>query len=157
MKEHVERLVIVKGGYRRAREALERYRELLYHYNSLISGTGYYLKPVHYSYYTSVDGERRRYVYYGRYWYRLERRGGKLVWRYVGREKPRELRDYPDPPPNPLDGLRFVRIGEGDDIIMEYDVFERFKWLFGDLEYIIVEVVDGSRRSRRSRSVKALV
>lgn len=93
----MRRLVLVKGGYERVKEALEKYREQLYHYNSLISGTGFYLKPLHIVYHTLADGTRKKYHYYGRYWYRLERRNGRLVWRYVGREKPRELADAPDP------------------------------------------------------------
>ena len=141
------RIVLVRGGYRRVREALERYREQLYHYNSVVSPLGYYLKPVHYSYYTTADGERKRYVYLGRYWYRVERRGGRIRMRYVGREKPKELEGVPDPPPNPLEGLRFARIGDSDDILLEEDVYRRFAWLFDGLEVILFEIVPRGARA----------
>ena len=148
MNGRSERIVVVRGGYRRVREALERYREQLYHYNSMISPLGFYLKPVHYAYYTTADGERRRYVYLGRYWYRVEKRGGKTRLRYVGREKPRELEGVPDPPLNPLEGLRFARIGESDDILLDFETYEKFRWLFEGLEVLVFEIVGGARRAK---------
>ncbi len=143
------RFVIVKGGYRRVVEAVERYRLQLYRYTSLLSGTGYYLKPVHIVYRTLADGTRKKYYYYGRYWYRLERRNGRLVWRYVGTSKPRELSHLPDPPPNPLEGLSYARVGDSDDIILEEETYKRFKWLFEGLEVLILEVVGRPAGRRR--------
>ncbi len=147
-----KRIVLVRGGYRRVREALEQYRLRLYKYTSLLSGTGYYLKPVHIVYRRLADGSRKRYYYYGRYWYRLERRGGRLVWKYVGTSKPKELEHLPDPPQNPLEGLSYARIGESDDIILEEDVYLRFSWLFEGLEVVILEVVERAPRMRTSPS-----
>ncbi len=115
----------------------------------MISHTGYYLKPVHYAYYTTASGERRRYTYIGRYWYRLERRGGRIRWKYVGREKPRELEGYPDPPPNPLEGLRFARVGDSDDVLLDWGGYQRFQWLFEGLEVIVFEVVEARRVKAR--------
>lgn len=66
-------------------------RRIAYEYNELIRGRGVYLKPVH-----LVYKEEKVYIYMGRYWYRLERKQGKLKWRYLGKTKPYD--DLPDPP-----------------------------------------------------------
>ncbi len=73
---------------------LSKLKSLVYEYNSEISGTGVYLKPYH-----VVHKGGKKYVYVGRYWYRLERRNGKLKWIYLGKEKP--YPDLPDPPAIP--------------------------------------------------------
>ncbi len=78
---------------------LERlYREELYHYNSLIQWSKIKLKPMH-----IVVSKGRRYIYLGRYWYRVEYKEGRVVWTYLGKEKP--LSCLPDPPLNPLELL----------------------------------------------------
>ncbi len=128
------RSILVKNGLKAIETLLEDYRRAVYAYNSLISGTGYYLKPTHVVTRRLEDGTRLRYIYIGRYWWRLSyvsRRGGKggVKWRYIGKEKPAALKDYPDPPEPPLAGLRFALLG-GDDILVPWDVYERFKWLF---------------------------
>ncbi len=116
------------------RKLLDQYLKDLYNYNSLISRYGFYLKPVHIVVRNTSDG-KRRYYYYGRYWWKIEyvgkkKKTSKIRWRYVGREKPRELSGIPDPPRNPFEGLVYqVR---GEDIIISKRVFERFKWLFRD-------------------------
>ncbi len=51
-----------------------------------------------------------------------------IKWIYLGREKPKELYNYPDPPPNPLSGLRY-RV-EGRDIIIESQIYSRYKEIF---------------------------
>ncbi len=86
---------------------LDEYKLKLYRYNRSIRRLGYYLKPVHIVYKRSL-GRVVKYVYYGRYWYRLEYVGKKgrtsrIKWVYVGREKP--LPEIPNPPEHPLEGL----------------------------------------------------
>ncbi len=116
-------MIRVQRGYRAIKEVLDKVKEEIYRYNSLASGRGYYLKPVHMSYRT-VNGVRRVYEYYGRYWWR--RGEDKLI--YVGTRRPPGL---PEPPVNPLEGLSLIR--EGEDVILRCDVYERFRWAFGGL------------------------
>lgn len=52
-----------------------------------------------------------------------------------------------------MDGLRFARIGDSNDILLDYETFERFKWLFEGLETLILEVVP-SRRSAGLRPAR---
>lgn len=139
--------VLVRGGSRAVEEALEELRRLIYRYNERLRGTGYYLKPVHIVT-KRVDGDRRRYVYVGRYWWRLRatsgRRGSRVKWSYIGREMPPDLRGkVPPPPTSRLAGLRYVALDNGD-IIVPCDIYKRFKWLFQGLR---VEPLDeGARR-----------
>ena len=76
-------------------ELIDIYRTKLYEYNRVIRKWGLILKPVH-----IVIAKGRTYLYYGKYWYRLEKQGSKLRWVYVGKSKP--LKELPDPPTNPL-------------------------------------------------------
>lgn len=106
------------------RRALEPYLKAVYEYNSLISGTGYYLKPVHVVT-RRLGGSKRVYVYYGRYWWRVVYAGkrGKtslVRWIYLGTEKPPGL---PDPPRNPLEGVSVIL--EGDDVLVPVEHYER--------------------------------
>ena len=128
-------------------EALEELRRLVYRYNELLRGTGYYLKPVHIVT-KRVEGERRRYIYIGRYWWRLSvssgRRGSRVKWSYVGKEMPPELRGrVPPPPSSRLAGLRYIALGNGD-IIVPCDVYKRFNWLFQGLA--LEPLDEGARR-----------
>ena len=116
-------MVRVLRGYEAIRAVLEGVKEEIYRYNSLASRRGYYLKPVHKAYKT-VNGVRRVYEYYGRYWWR--KGDSRLI--YVGTRRPPGL---PEPPVNVLDGLSLIR--EGDDVILRCDVYERFKWVFQGL------------------------
>lgn len=130
--------IVVKNGLKRVKKVLENYLLKLYEYNSKIKHTGYYLKPVHIVT-RWREGIKRTYYYYGRYWWRLEYRGkrGKtslIRWVYVGREKPKDL---PEPPRNPLEGLRFYVVG--DDVYMPCSMFRKFKWVFEGLEVLCVE------------------
>lgn len=78
---------------------LEIYRLKLYEYNRKISAFNVYLKPLHIV--TKKHGNKTKiYYYYGRYWYRIFRRDGKLKWLYLGSTKPYD--SLPDPPLNPL-------------------------------------------------------
>jgi len=103
---------------------IENVKREIYYYNSRISGSGYYLKPVH-KVYRKSNGVRRIYEYYGRYWWSLRREGGRLKWIYVGSTTPRGL---PSPPKHPLEGLSVIR--EGDDVIVDCSIYDRFKTLF---------------------------
>ena len=125
-------MVRIRGGYKAVTEALEAYKREIYRYNSVISGTGFYLKPVHIVTRRLPDGTRRRYLYIGRYWWRLgytsDRGRKRLRWRYIGTEKPPELKGYPRPPSSPLQGLRVVV--EGEDVLVDCSLFRRYRWLF---------------------------
>ncbi len=110
--------VIVYNGRRIIINLLDELKNPFYEYNSKISSTGYYLKPVHKVYKTLGDGRRRIYEYYGRYWWR--RVGKRFV--YAGVSKPRAVKE--PPPPNPLDGLSIIV--EGEDIILSCRDYEKF-------------------------------
>lgn len=69
-------------------------KELVYEYNSKISGTDIYLKPFH-----IVYKNNKKYIYIGKYWYKLERYNGKIKWIYLGKQKP--ISNLPDPPKLP--------------------------------------------------------
>ena len=123
----------VVNGLDAVEKAVEEYMKELYRYNSLISKKGYYLKPLHIVTKPSPEGGRRVYHYIGRYWWRIEYVGKKgktslIKWIYVGREKPKELHNYPNPPPNPLSGLRY-RV-EGRDIIVERRIYSKYEKIF---------------------------
>jgi len=84
----------------------DEYRRKLYEYNTLIKKWRIKLKPIH-----IVTSKGKKYVYLGRYWYRIEYHRGRLRWIYLGSKKP--LEDLPDPPVNPLE-LMIIR-REGSD------------------------------------------
>lgn len=91
------------------REAVESLLRELYSYTESLRGTGYYLKPLHRVYRRDPEaGVKVIYEYYGRYWWRLERRRGRLRWRYVGREPPPGV---PEPPRHPLEGMSAKIVG----------------------------------------------
>ncbi|MGC8909926.1 MAG: hypothetical protein ACP5O5_05005 [Fervidicoccaceae archaeon] len=97
-------------------EILEKIKGYFKSYNKSISGSGYYLKPIHFSS-RQVEGKKRKYVYLGRYWWKVLYLGRtkegkvKLKWIYVGKTKPSGL---PEPPDNPLEGVS-IYIKEGED------------------------------------------
>jgi len=107
----------IKDGYKVVMELFTPYRRRIYEYNSLIRETGYYLKPIHVVV-KKVDNTRSKYVYFGRYWYRVVRNpNGRIQWIYVGREKPDP--QLPEPPLNPFEGLRII-VYEDDVIVDEH-------------------------------------
>lgn len=120
--------VRVQGGAPAAEALSLMARQAVYSYNMAIRKTGYYLKPVHYVYKRNSSGRVKVYEYYGRYWWRLERVGSRVRWRYVGKVKPPGL---PEPPETGLEGLRIIR--DGDDIIVDCWVVERFPDIFQGL------------------------
>lgn len=91
-------------------------KEPFYHYNSLISNYGYYVKPVH-KVYKKRSGTKIIYVYYGRYWFK--RAGSRLI--YAGSEKPVWI-PY-EPPENPVEGVTLIV--EGRDLLINEDGFEK--------------------------------
>jgi len=107
----------IKDGYKVVMELFTPYRRRIYEYNSLIRETGYYLKPIHVVV-KKVDNTRSKYVYFGRYWYRVVRNpNGRIQWIYVGREKPDP--QLPEPPLNPFEGLRII-VYEDDVVVDEH-------------------------------------
>jgi hypothetical protein len=131
--------VRVKGGWRAIEQLLEDYKSRIYKYNSTISKTGFYLKPVHVVV-KSTSAGKRKYIYIGRYWWKISyvgRQGktSRIRWVYVGTEKPRELIGYPDPPPHPLVGLSLAV--EGDDVILDESMYRRFSWLFKGYQVVV--------------------
>jgi hypothetical protein len=96
-------------GLEAFRAAVDSLLRQLYSYTESLRGTGYYLKPLHRVYKSDPEtGSRVVYEYYGRYWWRLERRRGRLRWRYVGREPPPGV---PEPPRHPLEGMSVKILG----------------------------------------------
>ncbi len=120
--------VRVIGGASRLAAIVDEIKGPFYKYNTLISATGYYLKPVHKVYKRTSQGIVRVYEYYGRYWWR--KKNGRMV--YAGREKPRRV--PLDPPPHPLEGLSII-VEEGD-VIMSCRDYERFRAYFQGLRVV---------------------
>jgi len=115
----------VVGGSRALDSILADLKRILYEYNRVIRSTGYYLKPVH-KVYKYSKGSRRVYEYYGRYWWKLEKRGGRVKFIYAGLKKPARIKV--SPPRNPLEGLSIIR--EGEDILIKCSDFEKFSSIF---------------------------
>lgn len=111
----------IEGGLEEFRRAVESVLRVVYEFNSNLKGLGVYLKPVH-RVYRVEGGVRVVYEYYGRYWWRVERRGGRLRWRYIGRRPPLGA---PEPPGHPLEGLSVKIVG--DDVEMDCSWFEAFR------------------------------
>ncbi|MEB3764944.1 MAG: hypothetical protein GSR77_02095 [Desulfurococcales archaeon] len=98
-------------------------KEPFYHFNSLVGKYGFYIKPVH-KIYKTINGVRRVYAYYGKYW--LKRKGNKVV--YAGSQKPRVI------PDNVMSKLQsFTIIFEEEDVIMDCWVYEKLKKYFEGL------------------------
>jgi len=97
---------------------LSDYLPEIYMYNNMIKHKKYYLKPVHIVVKTKSNGCKIKYYYYGRYWYRIEKKenGGRgIKWVYIGRDKPDNT--LPDPPRNPLEGL-VIKISDNEVTII---------------------------------------
>ncbi len=115
--------IAIMGGYPLLMNLYEPYKRRINEYNLAIRDSGYYLKPIHFVY-IKLPNERTnpRYVYFGRYWYRVHRlfsprkRGSKIRWIYIGKEKPDP--SLPDPPLNPFEGLHVIAV-EGDLLVDE--------------------------------------
>jgi len=109
----------IVGGYRIVMELYSPYRVRIYEYNDKIKDSGYYLKPLHIVH-KVVGGRKLKYLYFGRYWYRVIRRRGKIRWVYVGRDKPDP--HLPDPPISPFEGLGILV--EGEDVLVDEKTYE---------------------------------
>lgn len=90
---------------------IDIYRTELYSYNNIAKRYGLYLKPIHISVKKNKHSVKT-YHYYGRYWYRIEYVKGKIVWIYVGKEKP--IQEIPDPPLNPFTAIKTSKSGDGE-------------------------------------------
>ena len=117
--------VIIYDGLQVLRAFIDEIKQPFYEYNSLISNTGYYLKPVHKVYKKLPNGKKRIYEYYGRYWWKKV--GSR--WIYAGNIKPKIIR-Y-EPPRHPLEGLSIII--EDKDIIMNCRDYSKFKSYFKGL------------------------
>ncbi|ABU82009.1 hypothetical protein [Ignicoccus hospitalis] len=97
------------------KELLDQYLKELYEYNEKLP-ENVRLKAFHY-----VKSKGRVYVYVGKYFYKYERDGTKLRWKYLGTQPPEGC---PPPPPNPLDGLVFqIRRGK---VYIRKDLYEKY-------------------------------
>ena len=95
------------------KELFEKYLKKVYEYNSKLPN-GIILKPFHYVYRNG-----KKYVYIGRYFYKVVKENGKVKWKYIGKEVP----NLPKPPANPFEGLRFRKVG--DKYYVEKEELER--------------------------------
>ncbi|MCS7099636.1 MAG: hypothetical protein RMH84_06925 [Sulfolobales archaeon] len=107
----MKRRLLVKKGLNHLLNLYMKYKLELFNYNENIRSTGYYVKPIHVAY-RSIGRYRVKYIYFGRYWYRVSRRGSRLMWIYLGKEKPEP--SLPDPPLNPFEGISAVVVDEED-------------------------------------------
>jgi len=123
-------LIRVKGGRKLLSNLMEKYVREVYEYNEKLP-KGVRLKLVHY-----VTSKGKRYVYIGKYFYKYERVGGRIKWKYLGKEPPEGC---PPPPKFPLDGFN-ARV-EGNDLIVSEEVFERY------LKESMDDQQSGSRRT----------
>ncbi len=121
--------VVVRGGYKRIKDYLDSLKPALYEYNSLIRHTGYYLKPVHKVYYKTIDGRSKLYEYYGRYWWKIARKGSKRRLVYVGTEKPEGL---PEPPSLELEGVKLIV--EDDTVVLDCKSYKKIEHILSGLE-----------------------
>jgi len=111
--------VIIRDGYKLLMEIYAPYRERIYAYNSRIRDSGYYLKPIHIVY-KNVNNRRYKYLYFGRYWYRVIKKGKRVKWVYIGREKPDP--HLPDPPLSPFEGISIIV--DNNDVIVDELTFK---------------------------------
>ncbi|AHC51194.1 hypothetical protein SUSAZ_03850 [Sulfolobus acidocaldarius SUSAZ] len=100
--------MLVKVPQRVFETIISELKSKVYDYNDSIKDFGVYLKPYH-----LVYKNDRKYIYIGKYWYKLEKNKGKLRWIYLGREKP--YPNMPDPPNIP--DYTIVRNKDGEYII----------------------------------------
>lgn len=122
-------MIRVVGGAPKVRKILEEYVMKVKEYNKQIRHTGFYLEPV--KMVPRRDPHDRWNVkkydyYYGRYWYINV--GGKERGRYVYLGTAKPIETLPDPPKNPLEGVKIIY--DDEDILIPEDQFEKVKDLF---------------------------
>ncbi len=120
----------IRGARKIFEELFDEYRRIIYEYNSKIKDTGFYLKPAHIVYKT-VNGVRRKYYYFGRYWWQIWIKGRRgtttlVKWTYYGSRMPYLEKLLQNPPPvTPFDGISYAV--EGDDVIITRENYEKLK------------------------------
>lgn len=105
----------IESILRRINILLSNYLTEIYRYNNLVKYKNYYLKPIHIVVKKRNGENIAKYIYYGRYWYKLLKKPRGIKWIYIGREKPEK--ELPDPPRNPLEGL-VIKITENEVVII---------------------------------------
>ncbi|MEM1610983.1 MAG: hypothetical protein QXQ57_04980 [Sulfolobales archaeon] len=122
-------MIRVVGGAHKVRKILEEYVKKVKEYNKQIRHTGFYLEPVKMVPRRDPFGNGRliKYdYYYGRYWYIYISGKERGRYLYLGTTKPIET--LPDPPKNPLDGVKIIY--DEEDILIPEEQFEKVKDLF---------------------------
>jgi len=118
MVRYSKRTIRLREGYSLLMNIFSPYRSRIYKYNEVIKDSGYYLKPLHIVYRT-INKYRVKYLYFGRYWYRVYKSKGKnkskIRWIYIGRDKPDP--HLPDPPINPFEGIAVI--ADSEDILVD--------------------------------------
>lgn len=125
--------VLVVNGSTALASIEQQYQKNLGDYNEMLQKLQktYYLKPKH-----TVYTRRGRHVYnyHGRYWWKIEYLGRKgktsrIRWHYVPLGVTQKPLDVPDPPKDPLLGLKYQKFANGD-LLMDVAIYEKFKHLF---------------------------
>ncbi|MEM1622789.1 MAG: hypothetical protein QW780_02140 [Sulfolobales archaeon] len=116
----MRRRILIKGGLSHLLDLYTQFKLKILSYNEKIKSTGYYVKPIHVTYKNSC-GVKLKYVYFGRYWYRLSKRKERITWVYVGKEKPDP--SLPDPPLNPFEGVSVIVLND-EDIEVEVETLQ---------------------------------
>lgn len=108
--------ILIKGAFSYLLDLYTRFKLEIMEYNEKIKSTGYYIKLMHVVHKNSSEA-RLKYVYFGRYWYRVSKKEKGVSWIYLGREKPEP--SLPEPPLNPFEGVSVVVLNDED---IEVDV-----------------------------------
>ncbi|MEM0066495.1 MAG: hypothetical protein QXT76_03775 [Sulfolobales archaeon] len=116
----MRRRVLIKSGLSHLLDLYTQFKLEILNYNEKIKNTGYYVKPIHVTYKNS-NGVKIKYVYFGRYWYRISKRKKGVAWVYVGKEKPDP--SLPDPPLNPFEGVSAIVLND-EDIEVELETLQ---------------------------------
>jgi hypothetical protein len=144
----LKRKVLIKGGLNYILDLYSQFKLEILSYNEKIKDTGYYVKPMHIAYKNSDSG-KVKYIYFGRYWYRVIKRDDRLVWVYVGKDKPEP--SLPEPPPNPFERVSIAVVNDSD-IEVGLDSLE----LLANIEKhtnksgVFIKALDEAQRSKQS-------
>ncbi|NON63121.1 MULTISPECIES: hypothetical protein [Acidianus] len=108
--------MLVKIDEKSFDEILSKLKQEVYEYNTFIKGSDIYLKPFH-----IVYRNDKKYIYIGKYWYKLQKINGKIKWIYLGKKKP--ANNLPDPPRLP----EVTIIKEERDYIIDNELLNHLK------------------------------
>ncbi len=108
--------MLIRVNEKQFDEVLHKLKSMVYDYNSKIKEFGVYLKPYH-----IVYKNGKKYIYVGKYWYRLEKIRGKLRWIYLGKDKP--IESMPNPPKIPSSTI----IKENTDYIIDEELLNKLE------------------------------